>query len=135
MKIPLCLIAAAVILAGCKTQTPVAPVREVVTLHDTVRSLALHVDSVTMRDSVALFIRGDTVYHYRERERTRLKVRVDTVHHHDVTTRVATRRVEVERSLSTTQRLLINTGRIALLLLGGLAVAGALRLYHRWRKH
>lgn len=70
----LCLIS-----GGC-TRNVYVPVESVVTRTDTCFYAKLRVDSVTLRDSVAVIQRGDTVMITKWRDRYRVRERVDMVY-------------------------------------------------------
>lgn len=70
---------AALILAGC-TRTVYVPVENTSHTTDTVRLVNLRTDSVVQRDSVAVYVNGDTVRITRWRDRFRYRDRTDTVY-------------------------------------------------------
>lgn len=73
-------------LAGCATKREAQEVFRVVEVHDTLRQDVFHVDSVFVRDSVRVWLQGDTIHEtrwrveYRDRWRDRVQevVRVNT---------------------------------------------------------
>ena len=73
-------------LAGCATKREAQDVFRVVEVHDTLRQDVFHVDSVFVRDSVRVWLQGDTIHEtrwrveYRDRWRDRVQevVRVQT---------------------------------------------------------
>lgn len=73
-------------LAGCATKREAQEVFRVVEVHDTLRQDVFHVDSVFVRDSVRVWLQGDTIHEtrwrveYRDRWRDRVQevVRVQT---------------------------------------------------------
>lgn len=67
------------LLYGCRTVKYV-PAERTVTRTDTVHSAKLRVDSVIMRDSVAVFQKGDTVLITKYRDCYRVKELTDTVY-------------------------------------------------------
>ena len=69
----------ALALCGCTT-TRYVPVERVTHHTDTVRELAVRIDSVMTRDSVAVYISGDTVYLTKYRDRFRYRECIDTVY-------------------------------------------------------
>ena len=69
----------ALALCGCTT-TRYVPVERVTHHTDTVRELAVRIDSMTVRDSVAVYMSGDTVYMTKWRDRFRYSERIDTVY-------------------------------------------------------
>lgn len=73
------IILAAILTAGC-TRTVYVPVENTVRSTDTVRLVNLRVDSVVQRDSVAVYVSGDTVRITRWRDRFRYRDRTDTVY-------------------------------------------------------
>lgn len=84
----------------------------------------LRVDTVAMRDSVAVYVNGDTVRitKYRDRWRTRI------VERHDTCTVTKTDSVQVpvqvERKLTKWERTKMNAGGIAIWILGVAALGG-----------
>lgn len=73
-------------LVGCATKREAQEVFRVVEVHDTLRQDVFHVDSVFVRDSVRVWLQGDTIHEtrwrveYRDRWRDRVQevVRVQT---------------------------------------------------------
>lgn len=73
-------------LTGCATKREAQEVFRVVEVHDTLRQDVFHVDSVFVRDSVRVWLQGDTIHEtrwrveYRDRWRDRVQevVRVQT---------------------------------------------------------
>lgn len=124
-----------VLLAGCATKREVSEVVRVVEIHDTLREVVERADSVYVRDSVAVVVRGDTVFRdrwrveYRDRWRDRDKEviveRTDTI--------VKMQRVEVEKRLTGWQRFKQRVGGVAIVLLIG-AVGGLMLWNIRRRK-
>lgn len=68
-----------VLATGC-TRKVYVPVESTVSRTDTIYSAKVHVDSVIMRDSVAVFQKGDTVMITKYRDRYRVKELTDTVY-------------------------------------------------------
>lgn len=66
-------------LAGCATKRSATETYKVVEVHDTLRQLVVQTDSVVVRDSVSVWMQGDTIHHDRwrveYRDRWRDKVR------------------------------------------------------------
>lgn len=79
----------------------------------------VQVDSVIIRDSVAVFVRGDTIRELRWRDRWRTTTRVDTAYICRVDTAYITRVEEVERKRSGFE-LRGGLGLVGLLVLAGL---------------
>lgn len=73
------LICLLVLATGCARKVYV-PVESTVSRTDTVYSAKVRVDSVIMRDSVAVFQKGDTVMITKYRDRYRVKELTDTVY-------------------------------------------------------
>lgn len=73
------LICLLVLATGCARKV-YAPVESTVSRTDTVYSAKVRVDSVIMRDSVAVFQKGDTVMITKYRDRYRVKELTDTVY-------------------------------------------------------
>lgn len=73
-------------MTGCATKREAQEVFRVVEVHDTLRQDVFHVDSVFVRDSVRVWLQGDTIHEtrwrveYRDRWRDRVQevVRVQT---------------------------------------------------------
>ncbi len=107
-----------VLACGCSRAVYV-PVESVSYRTDTLRVINSRVDSVVMRDSVAVYVKGDTVRITQYRDRLRWRDRVDTVYK----ARVDTARVEVpvavEKELSRWEKIKMDFGGLAL---GGVLV-------------
>lgn len=107
------LLGAGMLLSGC-TRTVYEPVEHTVVRTDTVYAARFAVDSIVLRDSVAVIEHGDTVYVSRWRERWRVRERTDTVYR-SVADSV---RVEipypVERPLSRWERAKMDMGGVAI---------------------
>lgn len=83
-------------LAGCATKREAQEVFRVVEVHDTLRQDVFHVDSVFVRDSVRVWLQGDTIHEtrwrveYRDRWRDRvqevIRVQTDTLVKENVVT-------------------------------------------------
>lgn len=83
-------------LAGCATKREAQEVFRVVEVHDTLRQDVFHVDSVFVRDSVRVWLQGDTIHEtrwrveYRDRWRDRvqevIRVQTDTLIKENVVT-------------------------------------------------
>lgn len=118
---------AALIIGGCTSTryVPVETVRETTThTTDTLRLVQLRVDTVLERDSVAVVVRGDTVWQTRFCYRMRVQLRRDTVKEvsRDTVTSYFERpvpypvekRVEVEKRLTWWQKTTMATGKLTL---------------------
>ena len=132
-------------LCSCKTQTKVVQVPTY--LHDTTTVYRYNVRHDTLhsytRDSVYMYVKGDTVYHNAVRyiDNSRVVYRCDTVHSNKVVERpvVVTKAEikEVEKQLTKWQRLKMNLGGwllavLAAALLGG-AAYGIIKLRRLYR--
>lgn len=83
-------------LTGCATKRETQEVFRVVEVHDTLRQDVFHVDSVFVRDSVRVWLQGDTIHEtrwrveYRDRWRDRvqevIRVQTDTLVKENVVT-------------------------------------------------
>ena len=83
-------------LTGCATKREAQEVFRVVEVHDTLRQDVFHVDSVFVRDSVRVWLQGDTIHEtrwrveYRDRWRDRvqvvIRVKTDTLVKENVVT-------------------------------------------------
>lgn len=102
-----------VLACGCSRAVYV-PVESVSYRTDTLRVINSRIDSVVMRDSVAVYVNGDTVRITQYRDRLRWRDRVDTVYK----ARVDTARVEVpvavEKELSRWEKIKMDFGGLAL---------------------
>lgn len=88
------------LLTGCATKREAREMVRVVEVHDTLRQDVLRTDSVFVRDSVRVWMHGDTIYkdrlrvEYRDRWRDRVqevvKFKVDTIIQRDVVVKEAT---------------------------------------------
>lgn len=123
LMIALLLFAGAAMGTGCHRKS-VAPVMvEVPVYHsDTLRQLRETHDSVWLRDSVFLYVKGNTVVRESYRDRQVYRLRVDTLLK-CVTDTVVVTRVEKPTAVMTSwQRLRMRTGDVALLLVAGLLI-------------
>lgn len=115
----LCLLA-----TSCATKREATEVVRVVSVHDTLRQEVVRTDSVYLRDSVRIWIQGDTIHQDRwrveYRDRWRDKVRDVVVYHTDTLTQ--TKEVIVEREQTWWQKFKQRTGGFALALLGICAI-------------
>lgn len=101
-------------LASSCTHRVYVPVESVSVRRDTVREMSVRVDSVTLRDSVAVYVKGDsvTITRWRDRERVRLV--------HDTVSKIVEKvdsikvPVPVERNLSRWERTKMVTGGLVL---------------------
>ena len=100
-------------LSGC-TRTVYMPAESTATRTYTVRVLTQRVDSVVMRDSVAVYINGDTVRITQYRDRYRDRLRVDTLYRSVTDTLRVSVPYPVERQLTRWERLKMDFGGIAL---------------------
>ena len=83
-------------LAGCATKRSATETYKVVEVHDTLRQLVVQTDSVVVRDSVRVWLQGDTIHEtrwrveYRDRWRDRvqefIRVQTDTLVKENVVT-------------------------------------------------
>lgn len=115
----------ALALCGCTTTTKYVPVERVTHHTDTVRELAVRIDSVMTRDSVAVYIRGDTVFMTKWRDRFRYSERVDTVYRSVADSIRVPQPYPVERKLTAWEQTKMDFGGWALAAVGILAVAVA----------
>lgn len=114
----------ALALCGCTT-TRYVPVERVTHHTDTVRELAVRIDSVMTRDSVAVYMSGDTVYLTRYRDRFRYSERIDTVYRSVADSVRVPQPYPVERKLTAWEQVKQDAGGWALAAVGILAVAVA----------
>lgn len=83
------LLAFSLLAASCATKRSVTEAYNVVEVHDTLRQLVVQTDSVVVRDSVRVWMQGDTIHHdrwrveYRDRWRDKVrevvKIQTDTL--------------------------------------------------------
>lgn len=111
--------AAVTLLAGC-TRTVYMPVESTAYHTDTVRLTAVRADSLFRRDSVAVYVSGDTVRITQYRDRYRVRERIDTVYRAVMDTARVEVPVPVERELTKWERTKMDFGGAAI---GVLAVA------------
>lgn len=117
-------------LCACKTQTKVVQVPAYV--HDTTTVYRYNVRHDTLhsytRDSVYMYVKGDTVYHNAVRyiDNSRVVYRCDTVHSNKVVERpvVVTKTKEVEKQLTKWQRTKMKLGGWLLAVLGVVLLGG-----------
>lgn len=130
---PVAALCALLLLCACSRKVYV-PVQDTVYHTDTLYRSQLRVDSVYIRDSVAVISLGDTVrvaeYHYRDRT----KLLRDTVRETAVDTVRVSVPVPVERPLSRRQRLEALAGPCSIALLVGACLSVAVIWLVRRRK-
>lgn len=108
-----------VLATGC-TRKVYVPVESTVSRTDTVYSAKVRVDSVIMRDSVAVFQKGDTVLITKYRDRYRVKELTDTVYQSAIDSVKVSVPYPVERELSRWERTKMDFGGMAI---GALVIA------------
>ena len=113
------LICLLVLATGCSRKVYV-PVESVVSRTDTIYSAKVRVDSVIMRDSVAVFQKGDTVLITKYRDRYRVKELTDTVYQSAIDSVKISVPYPVERELSRWERTKMDFGGMAI---GALVIA------------
>lgn len=116
MALLVCLL---VLAAGCSRKVYV-PVESVVSRTDTIYSAKVRVDSVILRDSVAVFQKGDTVLITKYRDRYRVKELTDTVYQSAIDSVKVSVPYPVERELSRWERTKMDFGGMAI---GALIIA------------
>ena len=82
-------------VCGCATKRNATSTYKVVEIHDTLRQIVVQADSVVVRDSVRVWMQGDTIHHdrwrteYRDRWRDKVrevvKIQTDTLVQRDTT--------------------------------------------------
>lgn len=102
-----------VLASGCSRKVYV-PVESVVSRTDTIYSAKVRVDSVIMRDSVAVFQKGDTVLITKYRDRYRVKELTDTVYQSAIDSVKVSVPYPVERELSRWERTKMDFGGMAI---------------------
>ncbi|OKY84363.1 MAG: hypothetical protein BHV69_10100 [Bacteroidales bacterium 52_46] len=112
-------VTAIVLLCSCSRSVYV-PVETVRHNTDTLRLTALRVDSVFMHDSIAVMLRGDTVYITKYRDRFRYRTHTDTVYKAVIDTARISVPYPVERQLSRWEQTKMDFGGMAI---GGIAIA------------
>lgn len=108
-----------VLAVGC-TRKVYVPVESAVSRTDTVYSAKVRVDSVIMRDSVAVFQKGDTVIITKYRDRYRVKELTDTIYQSAIDSVKISVPYPVERKLSRWERTKMDFGGMAI---GALVIA------------
>lgn len=108
-----------VLASGCSRKVYV-PVESVVSRTDTIYSAKVRIDSVIMRDSVAVFQKGDTVLITKYRDRYRVKELTDTVYQSAIDSVKVSVPYPVERELSRWERTKMDFGGAAI---GALVIA------------
>lgn len=108
-----------VLASGCSRKVYV-PVESTVSRTDTIYSAKVRVDSVIMRDSVAVFQKGDTVTITKYRDRYRVKELTDTVYQSAIDSVKVSVPYPVERELSRWERTKMDFGGMAI---GALVIA------------
>lgn len=107
-----------VLATGCARKVYV-PLENTVSRTDTIYSAKIRVDSVIMRDSVAVFQKGDTVLITKYRDRYRVKELTDTVYQSAIDSVKVSVPYPVERELSRWERTKMDFGSMAI---GGLVI-------------
>ncbi len=123
----------ALALCGCTT-TRYVPVERVTHHTDTVRELAVRIDSMTVRDSVAVYMSGDTVYMTKWRDRFRYSERIDTVYQSVADSIRVPQPYPVERKLTKWEQVKQDAGGWAMAALTVLLPATAWVIGRRMRK-
>lgn len=113
------LICLLVLATGCAHKVYV-PVESAVSRTDTIYSAKVRVDSVILRDSVAVFQKGDTVLITKYRDRYRVKELTDTVYQSAIDSVKISVPYPVERELSRWERTKMDFGGMAI---GALVIA------------
>ena len=108
-----------VLATGC-TRKVYVPVESTVSRTDTIYSAKVRIDSVIMRDSVAVFQKGDTVLITKYRDRYRVKELTDTVYQSAIDSVKVSVPYPVERELSRWERTKMDFGGMAI---GALVIA------------
>ena len=124
----------ALALCGCTTTTKYVPVERVTHHTDTVRELAVRIDSVMTRDSVAVYMSGDTVYLTKWRDRFRYSERIDTVYRSVADSIRVPQPYPVERKLTAWEQVKQDAGGWAMAALTVLLPAAAWIIGRRMRK-
>lgn len=115
--------ALAMLATGCKTQyVPVETIK-----HDSIYISSIRVDSVFNRDSVMVYIQGDTTYIYKEKEVVRYQLKSDTT----IIEKVDSVQVPypVEKKLSRWEQIKMDMGGIAIGAVGVCALVLAIRIW------
>lgn len=115
--------ALALLATGCKTQyVPVESIK-----HDSIYISSIRVDSVFNRDSVMVYIKGDSTYIYKEKEVTRYKIERDTT----IIEKVDSVQVPypVEKKLSRWEQIKMDMGGIAIGAVGVCALVLAILIW------
>lgn len=122
------------LLLGSCTRKVYVPVENDVYRTDTLYQTQLRVDSIMLRDSVAVYVSGDTVRITRYRDRYRDRLRVDTVYRSLIDSVRVEVPVQVEKELTRWQKARMSLGDIALgVLIVGICAA-VLWLIRKFRK-
>lgn len=108
-----------VLASGCSRKVYV-PVESTVSRTDTIYSAKARIDSVIMRDSMAVFQKGDTVLITKYRDRYRVKELTDTVYQSAIDSVKVSVPYPVERELSRWERTKMDFGGMAI---GALVIA------------
>lgn len=127
------LLGAGMLLSGC-TRTVYEPVEHTVVRTDTVYAARSAVDSIVLRDSVAVVQRGDTVYVSRWRERWRVRERTDTVYRSAVDSVRVEVPYPVEKKLSRWEQAKMDLGGVAIGVLAAVACIAVVWLIKKFRE-
>lgn len=132
--IPVIIAALLILTAGCARRVVYMPSESVRHTTDTLRVTALRVDSVWVRDSVAVTFRGDTVEKTVWRERVSYRARTDTVWRvAEVLDSVAVP-YPVERRLTGWEQAKMDAGGVAIGIIGLIIITIVAYLIFIWRK-
>lgn len=124
---------AALVLAGC-ARTVYVPVENTSHTTDTVRLVNLRTDSVVQRDSVAVYVNGDTVRITRWRDRFRYRDRTDTVYKAVTDSVKVSVPYPVERELTKWERTKMGFGGIAIGAIIAVVCIAVVWLIRKFRK-
>ncbi len=124
---------AALVLAGC-ARTVYVPMENTSHTTDTVRLVNLRTDSVVQRDSVAVYVNGDTVRITRWRDRFRYRDRTDTVYKAVTDSVKVSVPYPVERELTKWERTKMGFGGIAIGAIIAVVCIAVVWLIRKFRK-
>lgn len=122
-----------ILSSGC-TRTVYVPTERTVTRTDTVYRAKLRVDSVILRDSIAVIQRGDTVFMTKYRDRIKVRERTDTVYQAVTDSVKVSVPYPVERKLTRWEQVKQDAGGMAIGALTAAVIAAVILWIVRRRK-
>lgn len=96
------------------TRTIYEPIEKTVYHTDTLRLTNVRVDSIVQRDSVAVYVNGDTIRITKYRDRLQYRDRIDTIYKAKVDTARIEIPIEIEKKLTRWEKVKMDFGGMAI---------------------